>query len=195
MASSVKSSCQYSVVSLMLRNAHLPFSKASLPQMYHTCLEGKFSKRPFPKHANKSVNSFNTIHTDLWGPAPCCSFDDYRYYTVFVDECTRYCWLFPLINKSDLFSTFVVFHSFICTQFSATIQVLQTDFWLGGGGEYTSNSSKQFLLAKNISHHLSCLYTPEQNRIAEGKHRHIIEMYIALLQTTKLPSQFWSFTC
>jgi hypothetical protein len=51
----------------------------------------------------------------------------YRYYTIFVDECACYCWLFPLINKFDLFSTFVAFYSFFVTQFSATVKTLQTD--------------------------------------------------------------------
>ena len=119
-----------SVVSLMLHKANVPFTKSSLPTLCHTCLEGKFSKLPFPQHVNQSVIPFEIIHTDIWGPAPCISVDGYRYYTIFVDECTRHCWLFPLINKSDVFATFVTFHSFIANQFSATIKVLQSD-----GGE------------------------------------------------------------
>jgi transposase InsO family protein len=159
--------------------------------MCHPCLEGKFSKLPFPQHVNKSVIPFETIHTDLWGPAPCTSVDGYRYYTIFVDECTRYCWIFPLVNKSDLFSTFVLFYSFVVNQFTSTIKTLQTD----GGEEYTSTRLKNFLLDRGISHHLSCPYTPEQNGVAERKHRHIIETTITLLQTSKLPSQFWSYAC
>jgi len=68
-------------------------------------------------------------------------------------------------------------------------------FKLIGGGEYTSNRLKLFLLNKGISHRLSYLYTPEQNGVAERKHRHIIETTITLLQTAKLPSKFWSYAC
>jgi hypothetical protein len=115
------------IVSLILNKAHVHVSKTPTPLMCHPCLEGKFSKLPFPQHVNKSVIPFHTIHTDLWGPAPSISVDGYRYYTIFVDECTRYCWLFPLVNKSDLFSTFVDFYSFVSTQFASTIKTLQTD--------------------------------------------------------------------
>jgi hypothetical protein len=114
----------------MLHKANVHVPKTTSPIMCHPCLEGKFSKLPFPQHVNKSVIPFETIHTDLWGPAPCPSIDGYRYYTIFVDECTRYCWIFPLVNKSDLFSTFVLFYSFVVNQFTSTIKTLQTD-----GGE------------------------------------------------------------
>jgi len=102
-------------------------SKTPTPLMCHPCLEGKFSKLPFPRHVNRSVIPFHTIHTDLWGPAPSISVDGYRYYTIFVDECTRYCWIFPFVNKSDLFSTLVDFYSFVSTQFASIIKTLQTD--------------------------------------------------------------------
>ena len=116
--------------------------------MCHPCLAGKVSKLPFPQHHHKFTSPFATIHTDLWGPAPCISVDGYRYYTIFVDECTRFCWLFPLVNKSDLFSMFVAFYSFLFTQYSATVKILQSD----GRGEYTCNRLKQFLLDKGIAH-------------------------------------------
>jgi len=79
------------IVSLILNKAHVYVSKTPTPLMCHPCLEGKFSKLPFPQHVNKFVIPFHTIHTDLWGPAPSISVDGYRYYIIFVDECTRYC--------------------------------------------------------------------------------------------------------
>ena len=90
-------------------------------------LKGSLVNYLFPQHVNKSVTPFDTIHTDLWGPTPSISVDGYRYYTIFVDEYTKYCWIFPLVNKSDLFSTFVGFYSFVSTQFASTIKTLQTD--------------------------------------------------------------------
>jgi histone deacetylase 1/2 len=179
-----------SVVSLMLNKAHIPVPKTSSPIMCHPCLARKVRKLPFPQHHHKFNSPFATIHTDLWGPAPCISVDGYRYYTIFVNECTRFCWLFPLVNKSDLFSTFAAFYNLIVTQYSATVKILQSD-----GGEYTCNRLQQFLLDKGITHHLSCPHTLEQNGVAERKHRHIMETTITLLHTGKLPSQFWSYAC
>ncbi|KAM1789190.1 hypothetical protein ACFX11_039377 [Malus domestica] len=179
------------IVSLMLKQANILCSKSSFSVMCSSCLEGKFCKLPFSLSTNKSVKPFAVIHSDLWGPSPFVSIDGYRYYVIFVDECTRHCWLFPLINKSDVFTTFVAFYSFVLTQFATVIQTLQSD----GGGEYVSKVFQSFLLAKGITHQLSCPYTPEQNGLAKRKHRHIIETTVTLLQTARLLASFWSYAC
>ncbi|KAM1070145.1 hypothetical protein TB1_002021 [Malus domestica] len=179
------------VASLMLSRSHISCTKDSAPMLCHSCLEGKFTKLPFQSSEHKSVIPFEIVHSDLWGPSPCNSIDGYKYYVTLIDECTRYCWLFPLVNKSDFFETFVVFYSFVHTQFSASIKILQTD----GGGEYSSNKLTNFLHSKGILHHKSCPHTPEQNGLAERKHRHIVETTVTLLQSAKLPSSFWTFAC
>ncbi|KAM1755844.1 hypothetical protein ACFX12_008126 [Malus domestica] len=159
--------------------------------MCSSCLKGKFCKLPFSLSTNKSIKPFAVIHSDLWGPAPSISIDGYRYYVTFIDEYTRHCWLFPLINKSDVFATFVAFYSFVLTQFATAIQTLQSDGW----GEYVSKAFQSFLLDKGITHQLSCPHTPEQNGLAERKHRHVIETTVTLLQTARLPASFWSYAC
>lgn len=64
------------------------------------CLEGKFTKIPiFFYPSNKSVHPLEVIHSDVWGHALVLSFEGYRYYVSFVDECTRYTWVFLMNNK------------------------------------------------------------------------------------------------
>jgi len=99
--------------------------------------------------------------------------------------CTRFTWIFPMRNKGEVYSIFVSFHAFLITQFSANLRIFQSD----GGGEYLNHSFKQYFLTKGIVHHISCPYTPEQNGLAERKHRHILETAITLLQTAHLPSK------
>jgi hypothetical protein len=92
-----------------------------------------------------------------------------------------------MINKGEVYSIFVYFHTFLVTQFSVTFRVFQND----GGGECLSNKFKYYLLTKGIVHQMSCLYTPEQNGLAERKNRHNLETTITLLQTAHLPPKFW----
>ena len=141
--------------------------------------------------SSKSVNPFEIVHSDVWGPAPCVSVEGFKYYVTFIDECTRFCWIFPICNKSDVGATFVSFYNFVVNQFNASVKVLQSD----GGGEYIGKSFQNFLMDKGIIHHMSCPHTPEQNGLAERKHRHIIETSITLLQTASLPPSFWFFAC
>ena len=52
---------------------------------------------------------FVKIHCDLWGPTPVASIQNFKYYVIFVDEHTRYTWLYPLKHKSNFFNTFLTF--------------------------------------------------------------------------------------
>ncbi|TQE12567.1 hypothetical protein C1H46_001779 [Malus baccata] len=150
------------VVSQMLHESQVPFSMDHSKHVCISYLQGKFTKLSFSYPANKIVKPLGIIHNDVWGPSPTLSIEGFKYYVLFIDECTRLTWIFPLMNKSEVFHSFVQFHSFIETQFSTAIKVFQSD----GGGEYTSNQFKHFLLDKGILHHKSCPHTPEQNGLA-----------------------------
>ncbi|TQE01264.1 hypothetical protein C1H46_013171 [Malus baccata] len=179
------------VTSAMLKQSHIPMSLDHVSSICTSCLEGKFAKLPFLFPANKTVHPLEVIHSDVWGPSSTVSIEGYKFYVSFVDECTRFTWIFPLMNKSEVFDVFVHFHSFLITQFSATVKVFQSD----GGGEYSSHKFKQYLLQKGILHQKSCPYTPQQNGLAERKHRHILETAITLLQTASLPHKLWFHAC
>ena len=51
------------------------------------------------------------------------------------------------------------------------------------------------MLDKGIVHQKSCPYTPEQNGLAERKHRHILETAVTLLQNASMPSKYWFHAC
>lgn len=42
---------------------------------------------------------------------------------------------------------------------------------------------------------ISCHFTPQQNGVAERKHRHILEIVITFLTIASLPSELWYFAC
>ncbi|CAL2255540.1 unnamed protein product [Prunus armeniaca] len=140
------------------------------------CLQGKMHRLPFPIRHSRSEIPFHTVHSDVWGPSHYKSVEGYRYFVSFLDECTGYLWVYPLFNKSEVFSKFLQFHALIQNQFSAAIKCFQSD----GGGEFLSKVFTDFLASKGIVRRLSCPYTPQQNGLAERKNRHIIETAITL---------------
>lgn len=93
----------------------------------------------------------------------------------------------PLINKSEVFNSFVKFKLFVEKQFSTVIKQFQTD----NGGEYTSLQFKNFLTQHGIFHCLTCPHTSQQNGIAERKDIHIVEMGLTLLAQSSLSTKFW----
>ena len=107
-------------------------------------------KLPFEPSKFQSTQPLELIHSDVWGPAPITSFNGYRYYILFVDDYTRFSWLYLLKHKSDVFTTFKNFKATVEKQFSKQIKFLRTDC----GGEYTSNEFNAFCASNGITHHL-----------------------------------------
>ena len=103
-----------------------------------------------------------------------------------MDDYSRFVWIYLLLTKDQVYSTFVQFKTLVENQFQTTIKCLQTDH----GGKFTT---LRFLSLHGILHRFSCPYTPEQNGRVERKMRHVVEIELTLLYTTVLPSKFWSY--
>jgi hypothetical protein len=82
-----------------------------------SCQIGKTCRLPFISTRDCSTKPISIIHSDLWGPSPVVSRDGYRYYFIFIDECTRFTWLYPLRRKYDFFHCFLTFQSMVERQF------------------------------------------------------------------------------
>ncbi|CAL2245419.1 unnamed protein product [Prunus armeniaca] len=123
------------VVKYMLKAAQLPYCDDSQFFVCSDCLHGKMHKLPFPTDHVKVTIPFQKIHSDVWGPSRMKSVDGFRFYVIFVDECTGYMWLYPLYNKSEVYATFLRFHAMLVTQFAASVKCFQSD----GGREFTSS--------------------------------------------------------
>ncbi|KAM1051317.1 hypothetical protein EV2_033841 [Malus domestica] len=175
------------VLTAMLRSSNISFSHDVPDQPCSHCFSGKMSRLPFVERLDRVEIPFHKIHSDVWDPSPIASIEGFRYYVSFVDETTRFVWLFPLMNKSEVFGTFVKFFAYVENQFNTKIKVLQSD----GGGEFLSTAFKDYLANHGIVHFISCPYTPQQNGLVERKHRHIIETAITLLTAASLPHKFW----
>jgi hypothetical protein len=153
------------------------------------CLAGKMHQLPFSVSTNKVTAPFQLVHADLWGPAPSVSLNGFKFYLVLVDEYTKFTWVYLLTHKSDTFTLFKQFIALVKTQFQHSVQLFRTDC----GGEFTSTEFNKFCADNGIIHQLSCPHTPQQNGVAERKHRHLIQCALALLSQSNLPISYWSY--
>lgn len=158
-------------------------NKSITPIVCEPCQMGKSSKLPFYTSMSTTLESLDRIHCDLWGPSPIVSNQGFKYYAIFVDDYSRYSWLFPLKAKSDFYQVFVAFQKQIENQLNKKIKVFQSD----GGGEFTSNIFRKYLAEKGIIHHMSCPATPQQNGLAECKHRYLTELALSMMFDSKTP--------
>ena len=60
----------------------------------------------------------------------------FGYYLLIVDDFSRYSWIFPMKQKSEVFGIFVQFKSKVENMLNCTIKTIQCD----EGGEYKSHA-------------------------------------------------------
>ena len=162
-------------------------NKSRTSPICEPCQMGKSSRLQFSYSSSSVSEPLDCIHSDLWGPSPVTSNQGFRYYVIFVDEHTRYTWFFPLHNKIEFLSVFTAFQNLVENQLDRKIKVFQSD----GGGEYINQRFRDHLSHHGIQHRVSCPYTPEQNGLAERKHRHLTELGLSMMFHSHLPLNRW----
>ncbi|KAJ9546279.1 hypothetical protein OSB04_018822 [Centaurea solstitialis] len=178
----------HSIISILSRQGHLSVSSIlPNPTLCGSCQLAKSHKLPFAINENRSLNPLDMIHCDIWGPAPIRSVEGYRYYIIFIDDHSRFVWLYAMKLKSECYDIFIRFQQFVENQLVHKIKVFHSD----GGAEFTSNRFQSHLLSCGILHQMSCPYTPSHNGRAERKHRHITETGLAMLFHSKVPMRYW----
>ncbi|KAH0780949.1 hypothetical protein KY290_000547 [Solanum tuberosum] len=81
----------------------------------------------------------------------------------------------------------LVFLQFVKTQFGKIVKVFRFD----NGTEFLNSVCTKLFKDMRIIHQRSCLYTPQQNVVAERKHRHLLEVTRALRFQANIPLQYW----
>ncbi|KAJ9544175.1 hypothetical protein OSB04_023882 [Centaurea solstitialis] len=147
----------------------------------------KSSRLPFELNVKRASHVLDIVHCDLWCPSPVVSVDAYRYYVVFVDEHSRFTWLYPLKTKADFLASLRSLYDLLKHSFQPKLNFFQSD----GGTEFLNHKVKSLFNDNDTFHQMSCPYTPQQNGRVERKHRHIVETGLAMMFNARVPATFW----
>ncbi|WVZ94115.1 hypothetical protein U9M48_040051 [Paspalum notatum var. saurae] len=152
------------VVKHVLRKFNLPVSSdLSHELVCDPCQQAKSHQLPYPKSTSMSKFSLELVYSDVWGPAP-MSVGRHTYYVSFIDDYSKFTWIYLLKRKSDVFQAFHNFRNHVERKFNRKILTMQSDW----GGEYERLNS--FFQRIGIAHHVSCPHAHQQNGSAERKH-------------------------
>ena len=94
---------------------------------YVSCQLGKQPALPFSTSESISTDIFNLIHSDVWGPSSISSIGGSRYFIIFVDDYSRYSWIFNMKRRSELLQVYSNFAKMVETQFSKHIKIFRSD--------------------------------------------------------------------
>ena len=110
---------------------------------------------PFNNNESISNSIFELIHFDVWGPSPVSSVGESQYFVVFIDDYSRYSWIFPMKSRSEILPIYSNFAKMVETKFSKRIKNFQSDNAL----EYTQYAFQDLLHSYGTIYHLTCLGT------------------------------------
>ncbi|CAM8878685.1 unnamed protein product [Rhodiola kirilowii] len=171
-----------------LLNKNLLIGKNSKTHKHcDVCHLAKQSRLKFPISHHSSAKVFDLIHCDLWGPFNTSTMNGSKYFLTIVDDKSRCTWTYLLKTKNEAPDYLIQFYELILTQFGHKIKVLRSD----NGTEFFNEKMENYLLNRGCIHQSSCPYTPQQNGVAERKHRHLLNVARALRFQSHVPKIFW----
>ena len=105
-------------------------------------LSNNLSHRPRHKQSLlKEIKQYRPVNSQ---ETKCCILDnleDRKYYVLFVDNFSRYSWIFPMQYKHEVFDNFIKLKLHVENLFSSTIKIFQSD----GRSKYTPRNFLNYL--------------------------------------------------
>jgi len=172
-----------------VRGIHLKSEEMKKAQPFcEPCVEGKMSRKPFPKAVNSKANDvLDLVYSDVCGPMNTETLGGARYFVSFTDDYSRCSRVYFMREKGEVMKKFIEFEAEVTNEKGKRIKALRTD----NGGEYESKELTEYLKRKGIKHQRTAPYSPQQNGVSERLNRTIVEMARAMLAQAKLPRSLW----
>ena len=158
------------------------------------CIKGKQTNKS-KKGATRSTNILEIIHSDI-----CCpDMDMYspKYFITFIDDYSRYMYIYLLHNKNEALDAFKVFKAEVEKQCEKQIKIVRTDRDGEFYGRYTENGQApgpfaKFLQENGIVAQYTMPGSPDQNGVAERRNRTLMDMVRSMRSNSKLPESLWT---
>ena len=74
-----------------------------------SCLEGKMTRRPFSAKGEWAKEPLELVHTDVCGPMNVKARGGYEYFVIFIDDFSRYGYVYLMPQTSETFGKFKEF--------------------------------------------------------------------------------------
>ena len=165
-------------------------NKIQQPALCECCAKCKANiKRKIPKSNHKVSRYLERVHMDVCGPLQMKTYDGCQYFTVFVDEYTKYKWVY--VHK-DRTTSVEILRRFILDATKGTelkIACLRAD----QAKEHLAKGYRKELKKHDISLECSCAYFHYQIGMAEKSIRDICTMARCMIEYGKVARDMWGY--
>ena len=175
----------YRSLKFMAKHGYINYQDAEYDKC-ETCIQAKMTKLPFPK-ADRHTELLQLIHSDVCELNGILTRGGNRYLVTFIDDHSRYTYVYLMKNKNEVFDKFKYYKSLVENQKGKKILALRSD----RGGEYFPTEFVSFCEQHGIIHETRAPYTPQQNGLAERKNRTLVDMVNSMILIAKLPNNLW----
>nr|GEX21387.1 integrase, catalytic region, zinc finger, CCHC-type, peptidase aspartic, catalytic [Tanacetum cinerariifolium] len=167
----------------------LPIFKYHKKHLCPSCEQGK-SKRAShpPKPVPNSRQRLHLLHMNLCGPMRIASINGKRYVLVIVEDYSRYTWVHFLRSKDEAPKVIKTFLKRITVLLQSPVIIIRTD----NGIEFKNQVLKEYFDSVGISHQVSSVRTPQQNRVVERRNQTLVEAARTMSIFSHAPLFLWA---
>jgi hypothetical protein len=140
------------------------------------CVKGKLT-RARKKGATRSEGLLEIIHTDICGPFTPSTLGGYKYFITFIDNLSRYGYIFLIYEKSEALDMFKIYKAEIELKQEKKIKIVRSD----RGGEFYGRYGEagqipgpfaKFLQECGVDAHTLCQGNPNKMESLKGEIAH-----------------------
>jgi transposase InsO family protein len=107
----------------------------------HVCVQSKQPRKPQKAAEARNLASLELVHSNLCEMNGDLTKGDKRYFMTFIDDCTRFCYVYLFKTKDEALTYFKAYKAEVENQLERKIKRLSSD----RGGEYFSSEFSEFL--------------------------------------------------
>ena len=123
------------------------------------------TKLPFIGKGERAKELLELIHSDVCGPMTTLAREGFFYFIIFIDDYSRYGYMYLMKYKSKAFKKFKEFRKEVEKQLGKSIKTFRSD----RGGEYLSQEYQGYLRDNGILSQWTPPYTPQHNGVSERR--------------------------
>ncbi|CAI7885546.1 unnamed protein product, partial [Closterium sp. NIES-53] len=159
------------------------------------CVEGRLRATPHSSHFPPTEAPLQTLHMDVWGPAPVRGQGYERYFLLMVDDYSRYTTVLPLRSKDAVTEVLIDWIREARLQlrksFGSDFPVLRLHS--DRGGEFSSRLLRYYCSARGIRQTFTLPDSPQQNGIAERRIGMVMDVARTSMIHAAAPHFLWPF--